>query len=146
VCAVVAVAAAVVGVAAAAVAVAAVVVAAVAVVAGADYCCWQEWTQLQLSSTPGFLIASEPPIDVPTAYFGGSAWADCGYASGCPWDCRACRGGSDSHHDAYDPVACHPSYHHRVYLVASYVSPFACDCRTTHAPLPSPAAVNPPGR
>lgn len=31
----------------------------------------QEWTQLQLSSTPGFLIASEPPTDDPRpiAYF-----------------------------------------------------------------------------
>lgn len=43
-----------------------------AVVVAAD-AAMQEWTQLQLSSTPGFLIASEPPTDDPsrTAYFVG---------------------------------------------------------------------------
>lgn len=44
----------------------------VAVVVAAD-AAMQEWTQLQLSSTPGFLIASEPPTDDQsrTAYFVG---------------------------------------------------------------------------
>lgn len=78
----------------------------------------QELTQLLLSSTPGFLIASEPQADGPSgsACSVGLAWADYGCDCGCPWGCRAYRDADDIHHgracvqEAYRPSYLHPWY------------------------------------
>lgn len=98
--------------------------------------------------TPGALIASGPLAGAHRRLetFVGSTWeasgCDCDV---CPWDYRAYHDGDDSRRvldvpcgpEAYRPSSRLPSY-----LVVSFASPSADDCRTTLAPPPSPAVAS----